>query len=83
MGKCAWASIDENGNSKGGQAGNQTGKELRVGNWYQFGQSVVYRFKDRKQAEQLAELMKDACNNMNIGYNQAKRSEERRVGKEC
>ena len=30
------ASIDENGKAHGGQAGNQTGRELRKQKWYPF-----------------------------------------------
>lgn len=72
--KCAWASLDSKGGISGDAAGNQNGKELRIGNWYKFGQTSVYRFIDRTKAVKFAELMKDACNNMNIGYDQNQRT---------
>ena len=34
---CGWASIDEKGKATGGQKGDQTGREVRTGNWYNFG----------------------------------------------
>ncbi len=33
-GTCAWASIDERGRASGGQAGDQTGRETRIGPYY-------------------------------------------------
>ena len=72
--KCGWASIDEKGKAHGGKAGNQSGKELKVGNWYSFGQTTVYRFKDRKKAKKYADWIKKACNNKNIGYDQYQRT---------
>lgn len=51
---CGWASIDENGKATGGQKGDQTGREVRTGNWYSFGQTVVLRFKDRNKATKAA-----------------------------
>lgn len=68
--KCGWASIDERGRISGGKAGDQTGKELRTGNWYKFGQTVVYRWKDRKKAKEFAACIESLCNNSNIGYDQ-------------
>ena len=29
--KCGWASIDERGRARGGSAGDQTGKEVKIG----------------------------------------------------
>ncbi len=68
--QCAWAAIDENGKARGGKAGDQTGRECRVGNWYNFGQTMVYRWKDRKKAAKYAKIVKALCNNENIGYDQ-------------
>lgn len=39
--QCGWASLDENGNISGGSAGDQTGQEVKLGNWYNFGQNTV------------------------------------------
>lgn len=70
---CAWASNDENGKAKGGEAGNQTGKELKVASWYNFGQTAVFRFKDREKAKQYASTIKKLAENKNIGYDQNQR----------
>ena len=45
---CAWASANEYGKTTGGKAGDQTGKEVKCGNIYNFGQTRVYRCADRK-----------------------------------
>lgn len=71
--KCGWASIDENGKAKGGKGGDQTGKEVKTGNWYNFNQTIVYRFKDRAKAKKYAQFIKNACANNNIGYDQWQR----------
>ena len=34
---CAWASANEYGKTTGGKAGDQTGKEVKCGNIYNFG----------------------------------------------
>ena len=46
----AWASIGENGKATGGKVGDQTGKEVKCGQIYDFGQTRVYRCKDREKA---------------------------------
>lgn len=71
---CGWASIDENGKATGGKKGDQTGREVRTGNWYNFGQTVVLRFKDRSKAKEAASVMKKLCNNNAVGYNQGNRT---------
>ena len=71
--KCAWAAIDENGKARGGKAGDQTGRECRVGSWYSFGQTMVYRWKDRDKAKKYAKIVKAFCENKNIGYDQNER----------
>ena len=48
--RCAWASQNENKKLTGGKAGDQTGLEVKCGNLYNFGQSRVYRCKDRNIA---------------------------------
>lgn len=70
---CGWASIDERGKASGGKAGDQTGKEVRIGNWYDFGQSAVYRWKDRAKAKKYANIIKAICNNTHVGYDQGGR----------
>jgi len=70
---CGWASISEKG-TKYGRAGDQTGKELKTGSWYQFGQKVVLRWKDEKLAEKYAKIIRTLCNNNHIGYDQNERT---------
>ncbi len=71
---CGWASIDERGKTRGGKAGDQTGKEVKTGSWYAFGQTMVYRWKDRKQAKKYAKAIKALCENKNVGYDQTDRT---------
>lgn len=68
------ARSDENGKLTGGISGDQTGREvmeqlfyIHVKGWY------VIRAKSDEHAEKLAERMKVACNNSNIGYDQGNR----------
>ena len=77
------ARIDEDGKVQGGKAGDQKQKStpdysgevslqdfyIHNKNWY------VFRPKDPSMAADIAGLMRTACNNPNIGYNQAKRLE--------
>lgn len=81
------ASIDERGKATGGQAGDQTGKEIKIGNWYKYGNggwNVVIRAKDRTKAHNMAQAMIAACNNNKIGYDQNQResclTEVKKVG---
>ena len=85
--KIAQASIDEKGQAHGGKAGDQNGKEVKISNWYSYGKSgwdVVIRPKDRNKAHKMAEAMKAACANDNIGYDQWERenllTEVKKVG---
>ena len=65
------ARIDENGKAHGGKAGDQTGKEVSTQNWYKHSKGwVVLRAKDPKKAAKIAQAMRAACNNSNIGYDQ-------------
>lgn len=68
------ASIDENGNARGGKAGNQTGRELRKQAWYKHKKGWrVFRAKDPQAAAKIAQDAKWAVNNMKIGYDQGQR----------
>ena len=85
--RIAQASIDEKGQAHGGKAGDQNGKEVKITNWYSYGKigwDVVIRPKDRKKAHRMAEAMKAACANDNIGYDQWERekllTEVKKVG---
>ena len=65
---CGWASIGETGNGRNNRPGDQTGREVKLGDWYYFGQKVVYRWKNRKLAERYASIIKAFCKNNHIGY---------------
>jgi hypothetical protein len=71
---CGWASIDEHGHARNGKAGDQTGREVKTGNWYDFGQNVIIRFKDREKAKKAAKICKAICNNKHVGYDQNQRT---------
>lgn len=78
---CGWAAIDERGRASGGQSGDQRQittpdyyGEARVGNWYAFGQTEVFRWKDRSKAKKYAAAVKALCNNKNVGYDQGGRN---------
>lgn len=65
------ARIDENGRAHGGKAGDQTGKEVSTQNWYKHSKGwVVLRAKDPIKAAKIAQAMRAACVNDNIGYDQ-------------
>lgn len=66
---------DEHGNCySGGKAGDQTGQEVSTQKFYNHSKGWnVLREKDNKVAEKLAEAMKIACDNNNIGYDQSER----------
>lgn len=72
--KIAHASIDEHKRISGGQAGDQTGKEVCIRDWYNKPWNVVIRFKDPVKAEKVAQDMEWAANNNNIGYDQGQRN---------
>lgn len=68
------ASIDENGKIQGGNAGDQTGKEVKISNYYVHPKGwVVLRCKDDAKREKIAEAMEKACTNNQIGYDQYQR----------
>lgn len=73
MALCGWASIDERGKVSGGQAGDQTRREVKTGAWYNFGQKFVIRYKDAKMAKKHAEALKKLCNGNLVGYDQNQR----------
>ena len=65
------ARIDERGKASGGQAGDQTGKEVSTQNWYDHSKGwIVLRPKDGAKAQKIAKGMRSACDNPNIGYDQ-------------
>lgn len=68
------ASIDENGKIVGGQAGNQSGRELNKSPWYKNGWTLVIRAKDPKIAEKMAQACEKGVANRKIGYDQSQRN---------
>lgn len=74
--KCGWASIDERGRASGGSAGDNTkdGHELKTGDWYWFGQTMVIRPKSRSLGQKMAKVMQKLCDNPCIGYDQSQRT---------
>lgn len=69
------ASIDENGKAHGGQAGNQTGKELKKQKWYLHSKGWrVFRARSAEAQAKLAACMAAAVANKHIGYDQYQRN---------
>ena len=62
---------DERGQYTGGQAGDQTGKEWRMRDWYNRPWSCVLRYLDQRVALKIAQLAIDAALNDKIGYDQS------------
>lgn len=72
--KIGSAHIDERGQAKGGKAGDQTGNELGLQNWYRHSKGwVVLRPKSREKGQLIAQDMVWACANPHIGYDQGQR----------
>lgn len=64
---------DENGNIKGGKAGDQSGKEWQLRSWYKRPWTCVLRFPDIIVGTLIAQLGIDAALNDKIGYDQGQR----------
>lgn len=66
---------DEHGQARGGEAGDQTGKELRISPWYLNKKGWrVLRALDPVVRMRIADDMRKACNNPKIGYDQSQRN---------
>lgn len=66
---------DENNNASGGEAGNQSGKELKREPWYLSKKGWrVFRAKSKEVAQKIADDMRYAVNNKFIGYDQKQRN---------
>lgn len=68
------ASLNEHGKISGGKAGDQTGKEVCIRNWYRRDWSVMLRPKNADLAEKSAKACEAGCQNNLIGYSQANRN---------
>lgn len=69
------ASINESGQTKGGLAGDQTGKEVCTRNWYDKDWDAVLRPKLSALAENSARICEIIVVNDLVGYNQNRRND--------
>jgi len=75
--RIAHASINEHNTISGGQAGNQTGKEVCIRLWYKKPWTVLLRHPDRLVREQIATIAETLATppvNRLIGYDQSQRN---------
>ena len=68
------ASIDEHGKISGGNAGDQTGKEVCIRSYYDKNWNFVLRPRNPDIAEKTAKACESMCNNNHIGYDQNQRN---------
>ena len=64
---------DENNRYRGGKAGDQTGTEWRIINWYNRPWKCVLRHPDVKVRKMIASMAKAAAVNNKIGYDKSER----------
>lgn len=67
---------DEHGRYTGGKAGDQTGTEWYIRDWYKYpygGWDCIIRHPDKKVREKFAELSEKAAKNDKVGYDQWQR----------
>lgn len=76
------AVCSENGTIKG-TAGDQTGRELRINEYYDGDWEFLLRCKDKQKAEIMARACEAGCGNKNIGYDQNQRNTLRTQAKEA
>ena len=72
--KIGHASADENRKASGGAAGDQTGGEVCIREWYSSPWDAVLRPKNPEIAERSAKACEAACANNKIGYDQSSRN---------
>ena len=70
---CAWASISEKGTANGIK-GDQTKKEVKIGNYYNFGQNEFLRPRDAEVGKNMAIAAARIAENDYIGYGQIDRN---------
>lgn len=68
------ASVDENNRAGGGQAGDQTGKEVCIRSWYAGNWNIVLRPKSSAVAEKMATVCESLCRGNLVGYDQRQRN---------
>ncbi len=64
---------DERGGIHGGVAGDQTGREWNIINWYSRPWKCVLRYPNADVRKKIADLARKAANNNKIGYDQYQR----------
>ena len=74
---------DEHGNYKGGQAGDQTGREWYIRDWYNRPWNCVLRHPNAEVRKCLATLAVKAAENDRIGYDQSNRDSYKQALKEA
>ncbi|MDO4493824.1 MAG: NlpC/P60 family protein [Clostridia bacterium] len=69
------AVMNENGGARGGVAGDSTGKEIRIQQWYDRtgGWQIYLEPKERALGDLAAEWMEKICGDARFGYDQADR----------
>ena len=70
---CAWARISEKGTANGIK-GDQTKKEVKIGNYYNFGQNEFLRPRDAEVGKKMAIAAARIAENDYIGYGQIDRN---------
>ena len=70
----AWESIGENGKATGGKKGDQTGREVKVGPYYNFGQNKCIRLRNKIRQRKMAKVARFLANSNVVGYNQYNRT---------
>lgn len=70
---CAWASISEKGTTNG-KKGDQTGREVKIGLLYDFGQTYVLRCKNVVMRKRIRQAAMRIAKNNHIGYGQIDRT---------
>jgi len=75
---------DENGKAYGGAAGDQTGKEISIRNYYNHSKGWrAFRAYDRLARIAIGRAMYEACRNEHIGYDQYQRDSLYKVAEKC
>lgn len=70
--KIGHARSSEKGTANG-SAGDQTGREVSISDWYAAGWTAIFRPKSTEVAEKIARFIESACTNDHIGYSQDER----------
>ena len=70
----AWASIGENGKATGGKKGDQTGREVKVGPYYNFGQNKCIRRRNKIRQRKMAKVARGGADSNVVGYKQYNRT---------